>query len=157
MKYSNPLLILAGLLSFGAAIFQVAIGIVPEWSAYWGAGNELVSNPPLLLGASLVVGLLAAVGGLYALSGTGLIRRLPLLRSVLMVIGIISTLRGIGLVTLLLTVLGVIPSQGPIPTTAWQSSFAFLLIGLTYLSGLAYGWRSLSQQVPKVGHFETAR
>ena len=39
MKYPNYLLIFAGLLSFGAAIFQVAIGIVPEWSVYWGAGD----------------------------------------------------------------------------------------------------------------------
>jgi hypothetical protein len=49
MKPSNPLLVLAGLLSFGTALFQVAIGIFPEWSAYWGAGEVLISNRPLLL------------------------------------------------------------------------------------------------------------
>ena len=157
MKHSNYLLILAGLLSFGAAIFQVAIGIVPEWSAYWGAGDELVSNPALLLGASLVVALLFVVAGLYALSGAGLLRQLPLLRTGLIVVGIICTLRGIAFVLLLLTMLGILPSQGPILTTAWQPSFVFLLIGLTYLFGLAYGWRSLGQHAPKVDQLATAR
>lgn len=157
MKHSNPLLVLAGLLVFGFAVFQIAIGIVPEWSAYWGAGDELVSNPLLLLGASLAVALLCAVAGLYALSGAGLIRRLPLLRTGLIVIGFICTLRGIAFVLLLLTVLEILPSQGPILTTAWQSSFVFLLMGLTYLIGLAYGWRALSQRAPKVDHLATAR
>ena len=157
MKHSNYLLILAGVLSFGAVIFQVAIGIVPEWSAYWGAGDELVSNRALLLGASLVVGLLCVVAGLYALSGAGLIRRLPLLRTGLLVVGILCTLRGIAFVMLLLTVLGILPSRGPILTTAWQSAFVFLLIGLTYLFGLAYGWRSMSQHAPKVDRLATAR
>jgi hypothetical protein len=157
MKHSNYLLILAGLLCFGFAVFQVAIGIVPEWSAYWGAGDELTSNRPLLLGASLVVALLCVVAGLYALSGAGLLRRLPLLRTGLLVVGILCTLRGIAFVLLLLTVLGVLPSTGPILTTAWQSSFVFLLIGLSYLFGLAYGWRSISQHAPKVDHLATAR
>jgi hypothetical protein len=156
MKHSNYLLILAGLLSFGAAIFQIAIGIVPEWSAYCGAGEALVSNRSLLLGASLVVALLAAVAGLYALSGAGLIRRLPLLRTGLLMVGILCTLRGIAFVLLLLTVLGMTPSQGVIPSTAWQSSFVFLLIGLSYLFGLAYAWRSLSQNAPKINHLATA-
>ncbi len=114
-------------------------------------------TPSLLLGASLVVALLCVVAGLYALSGAGLIRRLPLLRTGLIVIGFVFTLRGIGFVLLLLTVLGILPSQGTILTTAWQSSFVFLLIGLTYLFGLAYGWRALSQPPPKVDQLATAR
>ena len=157
MKHSNYFLILAGLLSFGAAIFQVALRIVPEWCVFWGAGGELASNRALLLGASLVVALAAAIGGLYALSGAGLVRRLPLLRTVLLLVGILCSLRGISFVMLLLMVVGILPSQGPVPATAWQASFVFLLIGLTYLIGLAYGWRSLSQPAPKVDHFVTAR
>ena len=157
MKLSNYLLILGGLLCFGFAVFQIAIGIVPEWSAYWGAGDELTSNRPLLLGASLVVTLLCVVAGLYALSGAGLIRRLPLLRTGLMVIGIICTLRGIGFVSLVLTGLGVFPSTVPILTTALLSSFVFLLMGLCYLLGLAFGWRSLSPHASKVDHLATAR
>jgi hypothetical protein len=156
MKLSNSLLFLGGLLSFGFAVFQIALGIVPEWSADWGAGDELVSNPALLLGASLVVSVAFTVSGLYGLSGAGLLRRLPLLRTGLIVIGIICTLRGIAFVLLLLTVLGLLPLQGPILRTAWQSSFIFLLIGLTYLVGVAYGWRSLSQPAPKADRLATA-
>ncbi len=157
MKRSNSFLILAGLLSFGAAIFQIAIGIVPEWSAYWGVGDELISNPALLLGSSLVIALLAATGGLYALSGAGLIRRLPFIRTGLIVVGILCTLRGIAIVSLLLTVLGLLPSGLPIPSSAWLSSFAFLLIGLAYLGGLLYGWQSLSQSASPKDRLAPAR
>ena len=157
MKHSNYFLVLAGLLVFGFAVFQIAIGLVPKWSAYWGAGDELVSNRPLLFGASLVVALLCVVAGLYALSGAGLIRRLPLLRTGLLAVGILCTLRGIAFVSLLLTVLGVLPSQGPIIATAWQSSFVFLLIGLSYLLGLAFGWRALSQPAHKTDRVAIAR
>jgi hypothetical protein len=113
MKHLNYVLILAALLSFGAAIFQVAIGIVPEWSAYWEAGDALVSTRALLLGSSLIVTLAAAVVGLYALSGVGLIQRLPLLRIGLFVVGSLCTLSGITF-AMLLTVLGILPSHEPI-------------------------------------------
>ena len=157
MKYSKYLLILGGFLCFGFAVFQIAIGIVPEWSAYWGAGDELASNQALLFGTSLAVALLCVVAGLYALSGAGLLRRLPLLRTGLLIIGIICTLRGFSFILILLTVIGVLPSTGPILPTAWQSSFVFLLMGLSYLFGLAYGWRSLSQHAPKADSLAAAR
>jgi pimeloyl-ACP methyl ester carboxylesterase len=51
MKNKNILLLLAGIFSFGVAIFQLAISLVPEWSAFFGAGDTLVSNPLLLLAA----------------------------------------------------------------------------------------------------------
>jgi len=79
MNKPSFLLILAGILSFGAAIFQAVIGFVPEWSTAFGAGDALVSNPPLLLGMGLLVALLLVIFGLYGLSGASVIRRLPLL------------------------------------------------------------------------------
>jgi hypothetical protein len=94
MKSTNNLLFLASLLAFGGAIIQAAIGFVPEWSAALGAGDELLSNPPLLLTLGLLMALVFAVCGLYGLSGAGLIRRLPLLHLGLFEIGLVCTLRG---------------------------------------------------------------
>ena len=94
MKSTNNLLLFASLLAFAGAIIQAAIGFVPEWSAAVGAGEALTSNPQLLLALGLLMALVFAVCGLYGLSGAGLIRRLPLLRLGLFVIGLVCTLNG---------------------------------------------------------------
>src|SRR5512140_3745772 len=113
MKSSNVLLVMAGALSFCVALFQAAISFVPAWSAALGAGDALVSNPSLLLGAGLAMALVFALCGLYALSGAGLVRRLPLLRLGLLAIGAVHTLRGVSFVPLFLVVLGLLPSPYP--------------------------------------------
>jgi hypothetical protein len=105
----------------------------------------------------LVVALLAAIAGLYALSGVGLLRRLPQQRTGLRVSGSLCTLRGIAFVWFLLAMLGILPNQEPVPATVWQSSLVFLLIGLPYLVGLVYGWRSLSQPAAKADRLAPAR
>ncbi len=71
MNKNSLLLILAGLLSFCAAVFQVVIAFVPEWSGAFGAGDALVSNPPLLLILGIFVALLIVLFGFYGLSGEG--------------------------------------------------------------------------------------
>ncbi len=143
MKNSNILLVGAGALSFCVALFQAAISFVPAWSAALGAGDALVSNPTLLLGAGLAMALVFALCGLYALSGAGLVRRLPLLRLGLLTIGAVYTLRGVSFVPLFLVVLGVLPSPYPVPMSALLSSLVSLIIGLLYLVGLLIGWRAL--------------
>jgi hypothetical protein len=142
-KYSFPL-ILAGLLSFGAAIFQAAIAFVPEWSAAFGAGETLVSNPPLLMASGLLVALLLAVFGLYGLSGAGVIRRLPLLRLALFGIGLLYMLVGINFIFQLLVLLAILPSAQPIPLHQLLVTFGALLAGLAYWIGLAINWKRLS-------------
>jgi hypothetical protein len=67
----SSLLILAGFLSFCAAIFQAVIALVPAWSDAFGAGDVLVSNPALLLTSGLLVALLLVIFGLYGLSVYG--------------------------------------------------------------------------------------
>jgi putative oxidoreductase len=144
MKNSNPLLTIAALMTFGVAVFQAAIVIVPEWSVAFDAPETLLSNPPLLLAAGLMMALVFAVCGLYGLSGAGLIRRLPLLRLGLLVIGLIATYRGLAFFFQLAAVLNILPSSQPIPWTHWISSLAALFIGLAYLSGLATGWKRMT-------------
>ena len=143
MKHSNISLVLAGALSLGVAVFQAAISCVPAWSAALGAGDLLVSNPPLLLAAGLGMALVFAICGLYGFSGAGLIRSLPLLRLGLLVIGAVYTLRGLPFLPLLFMVLGVLPSPAPVPAAALLTSLVALVIGLLYLVGLLIGWKAL--------------
>jgi hypothetical protein len=144
MNRPSYLLILAGVLSFCAAVFQAVIAFVPAWSAAFGAGDALVSNPLLLLILGLLVSLLLLVFGLYGLSGAGLIRRLPLLRLGLLVIGLLYSLVGINFVFQALALLGILPSTGPIPIYQLLISFGAFVAALAYLIGLAVSWKRLS-------------
>jgi len=146
MNRPSSLLILAGVLSFCAAIFQAAIAFVPAWSAAFGASDALVSNPPLLLALGLLVALLLVIFGLYGLSGAGVIRRLPLLRLMLFVIGLLYSMVGINFIFQVLAMLGVLPSAGPIPVYQVLVSFGALVAGLAYLIGLAVNWKWLSSK-----------
>lgn len=142
----RKLLTAGAVLWFGFAVFQLAISIVPAWSAAFGAA-ALAANPRLLLVAGSVTALLFAIGGLYGLSGAGRIRRLPLLRLGLLFSGALFTLRGSQVVLELLMVLGVLPAPGPVPLAYPLSSLWFLAMGLLYLAGLAVGWKALSTKV----------
>ena len=142
MKTKNKLLIFAGILSFCAAIFQAVIAFVPAWSAAFGAA-ALASNPPLLLTLGLLVTLLLVTFGLYGLSGAGVIRRLPLLRLVLLVIGLLYGTVGLLFITQVLVVLGILPSTQPVPIYVLLVSFGAFVAALAYLIGLAVGWKLL--------------
>ena len=71
MKRLKFLLILAGLCALAMAVFQIVIGFVPKWSVYFGAPPDLLANPTLLIVASLGMGVVFALAGLYGLSGGG--------------------------------------------------------------------------------------
>jgi hypothetical protein len=143
MNRPSSLLILAGVLSFCGAIFQAVIAFVPEWSAAFGAGG-LASNPPLLMTLGLLVALLLVVFGLYGLSGAGVIRRLPLLRIGLFVIGMLYSMVGINFIFQVLALLGILPSAGPILIHLLLVSFGAFIAALAYLIGLGVNWKRLS-------------
>jgi len=144
MDKKSFLLIFAGILSFCAAIFQAIIAFVPKWSVAFGASDALVSNPPLLLTLGLLVALVLVIFGLYGLSGAGIIRRLPLLRLGLLVIGLLYSIVGINFIFQVLAIMGILPSAGPIPIYLVFVSFGALVAGLAYLIGLAVNWKRLS-------------
>ena len=144
MNRPSYLLIFAGVLSFCAAIFQAVIAFVPAWSAAFGARDALVSNQPLLLTLGLLVTLLLVIFGFYGLSGAGVIRRLPLLRPGLFVIGLLYGLVGVNFIFQVLALLGILPSAGPIPIYLLLVSFGALVAALAYLIGLAVNWKRLS-------------
>lgn len=132
----------AAVLSLAAAALQLALGVVPRWSVFFGAPESLVAHPAALLGASVVVAGLFGTCAAYSLSGAGYIRRLPLLRSVLLVVGIVLLLRGWVIIPMLLAPNGMVAS-GPDPRAALWSSAAFLLLALLYLAGVILNWRVL--------------
>jgi hypothetical protein len=146
MNKNSFLLILAGVLSFCAAIFQAIIAFVPEWSAAFGAGDALAHNPPLLLAFGLLVALLLVIYGLYGLSGAGIIRRLPLLRLGLFVIGLAYSTVGIFFVPQVLAMLGILPATQPVPIYMLLVSLGAFVAALAYLIGLAVSWKRLSMK-----------
>lgn len=137
------ILALAAVLSLLAAVFQVAIGLVPEWSAFFDAPEQLLARPALLFGASVVVAALLTVCAAYAASGAGYIRKLPLLRTALLATGAVFLLRGWIFIPLMLASFGLVHSPVPVPGSALGSSAAFFLLAALYLAGAAANWRSL--------------
>jgi hypothetical protein len=139
----NPWLVLGGVLSAAAAILHVAvIAGGPDWYRFFGAGEEMARmaeqgrlTPHLItIGIALVLGL----WGAYALSGAGVIRRLPLIRTALVAITAIYLLRGLLLVPALL-------QEPRDPFTIW-SSLIVLVYGIAYGLGTWRAWPALSRR-----------
>ncbi len=136
-------LIIAGILSFAIALFQAVVTAVPAWARYFGAWESVASKLWLLYLAGFFVAAIFAVFGLYALSGAGIIRRLPLLRTGLIIISIIFILRGLFLVMEIMVNLGILHGSIIIPTRELMSSAVSLIIGIIYLSGTVHNWSNL--------------
>lgn len=136
-----------------AALASFAIAIVHVAAIFGGESFARFFNaPPLVLAmiqqrslwiipVVLVLCGVLSTFGLYAWSGAGRMRRLPLLRTGLVTVGAIYFLRG-----LLLGPLVVFAVRHP-GGVSWQS-FAFcivsLLLGLAYLAGTFGQWRILA-------------
>lgn len=93
----NYALLAGGYFSLAFAVLQVTgIWWSPSAIRYWGGPSELsVQKPLMYVLLCLVLGAIVAVFGLYALSGAGQIRRLPLLRTGLITVTAIYLLRGL--------------------------------------------------------------
>jgi hypothetical protein len=144
MKTMQKFSAAAGGLSLAVALFQAAISFSPVVSIYFGAPDEIASDPALLLASGLTAAVIFAVFGLYGLSGAGLIRRMPLLRAGLLAAGIIFFLRGLAVIPVILVQTGLMAVEKPLPAPALISSIVPLAIGLLYLAGTFGGWRDLS-------------
>ena len=93
-------LLTGGLLSGVASLLHVAIILGgPDWYRFFGAGEAMARHAargspyPALL--TLAIAATLGVWALYALSGEGIIRRLPLLRLALAIIAAIYLTRGL--------------------------------------------------------------
>ena len=147
MKNKNILLLIAGILSFAVAIFQLVISFVPKWSAFFGAGDALVSNPLLLLVAGIGMTIVFAICGFYGLSGGGVIRRLPLLRLGIFFIGAVYFYRGIPVVFHMLSMFGILPSDVGVSLLSLYTSLVSMVIGIVYWAGFTIGWKQLGRKI----------
>lgn len=136
MSRRNPWLLAAAIANAMAALLHLAcIAFGAPWYRAMGAGEQMARMAergdlyPTIL-TTAIAGVLF-VWALYALSGAGVIRRLPLLRPVLWAITGIYLLRGVaGFV--------IAPSSaiGRTETFWWWSSAICVAIGLVHLIGL---------------------
>jgi hypothetical protein len=128
-------------LSFFMAICQTIISIFPAAAAYFQAPPSLLENRMQLLliggGAALVL----VIFGLYALSGAGSIRHLPLLRLGLTGISSLFLLRGLFFILTALALLGIL--KGEILVQGVISDLVFLAAGITFAVGTVLNWKEM--------------
>lgn len=134
---ARTFLLIGGLFSSAIAVLHVLIVFVgaPAYR-YFGAGEGMARLaeagswvPPLL---TLALAFVFAVWALYAFSGAGLIRRLPLLKTGLITIGLIYFLRGLSIIP---QVVALVQSGRSVMHRAVVFSLVSLTCGIIYLAG----------------------
>ncbi len=135
---------LGGILSFVVALLHLVIIFVgaPAYR-YFGAGEDMATAAesgsafPAMM--TLVLVAVFTIWGLYAFSGAGVIRRLPLLRIALLLIGAIYTLRGVAVFQ---QIFQIVTSSVQVAPREVVFSLVSLVIGLAYLVGTVINWKS---------------
>jgi hypothetical protein len=133
-------------MSTGVALLHLACIVIgaPAYR-YFGAGEIIADlarrGSPYVAEVTGVLGLFSATFALYALSGAGVLRPLPLLRTGLVAIGVGHALRG-AIVFPQVLLLGAEPHRLPLRFAVLSG--AALVIGLLYLIGVARRWKALS-------------
>jgi hypothetical protein len=143
LSAGRTLLIAGGGLSLAAAALHVAVIFGgPEWYRVFGAGEAMARaaergawQPTMI---TLGIASVLAVWAAYAFSGAGLIARLPLLRTGLVVISAIYLLRALVLPHALIFMPEVVT-----PFLTW-SSLIVLVYGVTYAIGTWLAWPTLA-------------
>jgi hypothetical protein len=131
-------------LSFFMAICQAIISLSPAAAAYFEAPPELLKSRLLLFLIGEGATLIFVIFGLYALSGTGSIPHLPLLRLGLIGISILYLLRGLFFIISGLIILGIL--EGEILIQGEISTLVFLSAGIAYAVGTVLNWRKMQIQ-----------
>lgn len=146
MSLGRRWLIAGGVLSaLASALHLAVIAGGPDWYRFFGAGEAMAkaaergSMMPVVV--TLGIATLLAVWAAYAWSGAGLMRRLPLLRTALVVISAIYLARGLLILPIALTV----PYAGG--EFDYWSSLVVLAYGLVHAIGTWRAWPALSYRV----------
>ncbi len=128
-------------LSLFMAICQTIISLSPAAAAYFEAPPALLENRLQLFLIGEGTALILVIFGLYALSGAGRIRRLPLLRLGLIGISSLYLLRGLFIILTVLTILGIF--EGELLIQGVISTLVFLAAGIAYAAGTVLNWREM--------------
>jgi hypothetical protein len=139
---ANKWLIAGGTLSAVAALLHVAIVFGgPDWYRFFGAGEGMAraaergSWRPALIASGIAAILL--IWSAYAFSGAGLIRRLPLLRTALVLIASIYLARALA------PIVALVVAPRAIDSFMIWSSLVVLVYGVAYAVGTWTAWPSL--------------
>jgi putative oxidoreductase len=138
---------MAGAISsfFIAILHIVIIFIGAEGYRYFGAGEEMATmdESGSYIPAAVTAGIACVftLFGMYALSASGAMKKLPLLKISIIAITVIYTVRGSGF---FIELLGIIYDYD-VPLRHAVFSFVSLITGLTHLIGLVKAWCRLSQ------------
>ena len=144
MKVTNPWLIAGGWMSVVAAVMHIACMFGgPDWYRFFGAGEPIAqaaergSWVPALM--TLAIASILAIWAAYAFAGAGLLPRLPLMRTALVVISGIYLARG------LIILYPPLFNRSDLSWTfmLW-SSLIVLTMGLVYAIGTWRAWPTLS-------------
>jgi hypothetical protein len=127
--------------SFFMAICQTVISLSPAAAAYFQAPPPLLENRWQLFLVGEAAALILVIFGLYALSGAGSIRRLPLLRLGLIGISSLYLLRGLFFILSVLVILGIL--EGEILIQGEIATLVFLAGGIAYAIGTVLNWRDM--------------
>lgn len=141
-KEINIVLVMGACLSAVAALLHIGIifGGGP-WYRFFGAGEHMAqaAEAGKLFPALITVGiaLVLAAWGAYALSGAGVIQKLPFLKPALLVITAIYLLRGLAVVSFV-----IFARDSATPFILWSSGIC-MLYGAVHGFGLAQVWTKL--------------
>ena len=145
--HPNYLLVLAAALSAIAAFLHLAcIYFGGSWYRLMGAGEQMArlaesgSSRPTFV-TLFITGVLF-VWSLYALSGAGVIGRLPLLRSGLVAVTTVYLIRGFGFIP----IMSVIPGRS-LQFWLWSSAIC-AVFGVVHAVGLWQSWDRLTPVRP---------
>ena len=140
----NPWLIAGGGLSLAAALLHLGVIVVgPGWYRFFGAGERMARGAergalyPVLV--TVAIAALLGLWGAYALSGAGVLPRLPLLRVALVLITTIYLARGA-----VLFFPAALRRPDLSATFLFWSSVIVLAIGLIHAIGLWRAWPALN-------------
>jgi hypothetical protein len=146
----NKWLIIGGTLSALAAILHLGVIVGgPSWYRFFGAGEGMAraaergSWTPALV--TLAIAAILVIWSLYAFSGAGIIRRLPLLRTALILISAVYLLRAFALLPTLIL------RPELVDTFAVVSSLVVLVYGLAYSIGTWTEWSGLKPMSQSAG------
>ncbi len=152
MTPRNPWLVAGGCLSMAAALLHLAVIVGgPDWYRFFGAGEAMAlaaeRGSPMPALVTLGISILLSVWAAYAFAGAGVIRRLPLIRTALVLISAIYLARGLVLLPMLIFYPHALSKIGGFDI--W-SSIIVLVFGIAYAIGTWRAWPYLSRR--KVSH-----
>jgi hypothetical protein len=136
MAKSNHYLIAGGVMSALISLLHLFLAVYPALYRFIGPDQSALTEmaaqgSSITTIVSVALAFLFAIWALYAFSGAGLIRPLPLLRIALIVISVIYLLRAL----FLLSEIGMVVNQG-YPFRFMVFSTISLVAGLLYLFGI---------------------